>query len=225
MASVSMRKNTLLIIFLPIFFAVIAIVFGMAGQVSAQNPIVCENNGKCQPEIIKIETNYDNAKVYIRDCGELCKDVYLAYSKDPTSAPAEIRAVPDYDAESSLLVLKVTALDTNSSYFFKIKCADTGRCVEYSEPHEVRTSQCTIVYDILSGNTQVATCGNQKVTKIAAFADNGQTIYIDTIKKYSLPVFLLSSLTTMSLVLTRKNKCHKFKTRTRNIYRTKTAKA
>jgi len=222
------EKKGMIVVSVTLFVSILAflIISFASGKVSAQSPTICQtSSGTCLPEIVKIETNYDHARVYIRDCGELCKDVIIAYSKDPTSAPSEIRTAPSYDSNSGLLVSSVTALDTNSSYYFRVKCADEEKCKAYSGTQEVRMAGCVMVYDGITKNIPKVSC-EEKINKNDLFtpiADNWNT-KLNTVLKYSIPVFALAFGISIFLLVTKKDKCHKFKTRPRNIYRSRTAK-
>ena len=197
-----------------------------SGGVSAQNPTICQNvGGACLPEIVRIETSYDLAKVYIRDCGDLCKDVIIAYSKDPTSTPSEIRITPSYDPYSGLLVSSVTALDTNSSYYFRVKCADEEKCKTYGGVQEVRMARCTMIYNGITKDVPQVSC-EDRITKKDALAPIASTwdTRLNTVLKYSIPVFALAFGILLFVIITKKDKCHNFKKRPRNIYRSRTAK-
>lgn len=123
----------------------------------------CDNmESRCVPNIVKIETDYNEATLYFENCGELCKEMIVAFGKDPLANTSEIKFESgDALPVGGLLSYTVGALDPSMNYFFKIRCKDKKKCLEYSRTQKVHTSQCHTSFKSNSDIATVLTCGAQ----------------------------------------------------------------
>ena len=123
---------------------------------SAQSPLCSDAYVTCIPHILSIESAYNQAELIFGDCGSICERLSISYGKDPNASDFGVEFMPEKTEQG--LRYTITALDPNSTYYFKVRCVGDELCTQYSPIYTVRTSQCTVRLDVERNETETVRC-------------------------------------------------------------------
>ncbi|MFO0703804.1 MAG: hypothetical protein U0525_03710 [Patescibacteria group bacterium] len=213
-----MSKKLLLSLISIIFLSSIPLIIGKVADAQDMD----------SPEISKIITHYDTMDIILPDCGYLCRDLVVSYAKDPVSVGAEIRFSPQKDNETGYYKYQIGALDTNSTYYVKIKCfGEDPKCSQYSKPEIVKTTKCQLQYR--AGNLEPDKVDCNVNTEISA-SSSAETLISENQKNWNdMNLYVVVGFVVMVVALgvyyfKFRIVKHEFKKRPRTLYRTRAKK-
>jgi hypothetical protein len=228
-----MRHSGIVFLITAIISFAVLLVYGYQDQTYATQTCVMEDSGgqKCGPRIVNIVSRYNEVVLFVEDCGDLCDNLIVGFSKNNDTALQEIKYINNNNKQISIPIeLKISALDTNTDYHIVVKCADVEKCSGYGHKYKVTTSNCEMTYDVQTGSAKSVDCTRSFDTTPAPtnlrYGDkNDSLLFIHKIFEYlseNMSLVLLTCITILFICayfIYHRPKKHTFKTRLRSLYR------